>query len=807
VQIVEKTGVVVLEGPEAKALLRFAEAAHLPGHVREIEARVEQLAGAPLEWRPVGGEGRVIHSALGAAGESTHLIGEPIMNFFDAAFEMAFLLALKSGDAFEPSSIYEAAARWYGVPAEGLASWERSNGVALAEFQALARRSQLIIQSGSRADMPTVVFLDNWLGQHPADHPETILSIQKGLKAERPFLAGQYGHGAGFTFAFSEGGQVLLSRRCPDLLRDGQEDLVGLSLVVRKMPSETSSPSPTYWYAVASGTESPIAFRPAGLKDPRWHGLRRICIDYEMRRANERSIWEALEHNISRPPLPYTLRDERESGNKVPQSHFLAGNEARLQRRYVGEAFRAEKNPIRVPHRRTTKIDLDAWIGDDTSYGSVDVTTTFVKQEGTSKGNDLYAPVKESEIWTLNGQRHHARSRLHFGQKPIQLDAIRDNLLVDIKLDGLTADGKALILTTDRQGAAERGPRFALEQAVDDLLATDVELRRLNKEAHDDALQAAATSSRKDLDRELTQFQHFVRTEKVKVRVRVKKQAPAETPPTPKVKLEPIYPLLTHPTFLRFRKKFRQVVRIAPGHTASVLLEADAVDGYFGSHRQPMFAFNPGAGSALRVVSLDELKDGRTRVRIKAGANAQFGTLRLIASYLPPSAAGPLTTEIDVEIAARKPRVNSGKGKQREVEAWEEREEERPAPPRYAVLFAAKEPSWASCNMGDWTDRTVGEYRTGVAYVNGDYRPVKRLLAQVATEKHEEFLSLYLAPVIMTLVGLAKQESEPPKDEDTGEAVPLHDSYRRAALEGVALSSIFTIRKLRRLGFDAGDDE
>lgn len=796
----------ILEGTEARNLLRLAETARLPGHFREIESQAEHLLGAKLKWKPVGGEGRVAHSALGSAAESTHLLSEPVVNFFDAAIEMAYLSALKAGDNYRPSSIYEAAERWFGVPQGGLPAWDTRSGEARAAFRELARKSQLLVHAGSREATPTVVFLDHWIGQHPADHEDTILSLQKGLKADVPFLAGQYGHGAGFTFAFSHGGQILISRRCPELCPQGTDDLVGLSLVVRKMPSETGTTNVTYWYAVDPDTGAPISFRPSALSDPRWHGLRRTCIDYEMYRSAERDIYFALDHNITTPALPYMFRDERSPQNRR-QAHNMAGNASRLQSIHEGRGGRPGKKPIHVPHRRTSRLDLDAWMDDDRHYGTVNVVTTYVHQDGTTRGNELYAPTKEAEVWTLNGQRHHARSRLHFGQEPIRLEAIRDNLLVDVQLDCLSADAKALIMTTDRQGAAEREARFALERAIDDLLATDADLRALNDDARDAALRAAARSSRQDLDRELRHFQHFVRKEKQRVKLRTTKKVPATSTHPPRIKLEPIAPLFEHPTFLRFRKKFRQTLRVVPGRTASVLIEANATDGYFGTERQPNFAFHPDAGTALRVVSIDDLKDGRTRVRVRAASDAALGTTRFVASYLPPNVLSPLMTEIDVEIVepkARKP----GKGQEREIETWEYQDVEQQAPPGYAVLFEEREPTWVSAGMSHWTDETVGQYKADVAYVNGDYGPARRLLEAVPTDKQEEYLGLYLAPIIMTLVGVAKQESNPPKDEDTGESIVLHDDYREAALEGVALSSIFTIRKLRKLGLHsvAGED-
>lgn len=790
------TPIKVLTGKEAHNVLRLAEDAYLPGHFDNVVAQVEQIIGVPLRWKAIGGGGRVAHSALGSAAEATHLLSEPVINFFDAALEMYHALAVKAGDTYEPQSMAEAATRWLGVPEGGLPAWDTTAGDAKRVSDELARKSQILIRHGSKKETPTIVFLDNWIGQHPSRHEDTILSLQLGLKADTPFLAGQYGHGAAFTFAFTRGGQILISRRHPDLLDHGQDDLVGLSLVKLKMPSETGGSNPTYWYAVDPETEKPVAFSPQSLSNPSWHGLRRLCIDYELLKSSERDIYNALDHNINNPAMPYAIRDERTDKGEARQFHFMRGTAARLQRAFEGRRTKPGKKEIVVPYRRTRQIDLGAFVGDGTAYGVVDVTTTYVRQEGTGKGNELFAPPKEAEIWTLNGQRHHARSRLHFGQAAVGLEAIRDNLLVDVKLDKLSADAKALILTTDRQGAADRQLTAKLEEAIDQQLHDDPDLRKLHDDAMAEALSKAADSDFEELERELVQFQHFISRTK---RVRVKKEVPGGKRKKPTITpLPPITPLHTHPTFLRFRKNFRDVLKVMPGHTASVQIEADAVDGYFNVNRQPSFQFNPPTGTTLAVYAKEELIDGRMRVWIKAAPTAALGKTMLSGTYLPPNAKAPLTTAIDVEVVPAKTKT-PGPGKQgRKIEyVWEDQQVE--APPKSLPVFEDISPTWAEHGLHDWTIDTIAQYKNGVVYVNGSNPAVQQMLDDCPKDKSKEYLALYMAPVVMTVVAIHKQEINPPKD-DNDKDVPLNDAYREAALRSASLGSIFTIRKLKKLG-------
>ncbi len=802
----------VVGGAEATKLLRLAESAHLPEHFAEVLGAMERVAGT-IKWLPFGGRGRVAHSAIGSASSSTHLLTEPIVNMGDAELELAHQLALVRGEVDdEPGSTYEAASRYYGVPAGGLAAWDTRKGAARAAFTSLASQAQVRVRHGSRAQTPTITYLDQAIGQHPSRFEKTLLSLHLGNKAEIPYLAGQYGHGAGLTLSFSLGGQIIVARRHPELLAADEDDLVGLVLIERRMPSRTGMTNPSYWYAVPAETETPLSFAPDALGDPRWHGVRRTCINYELAKGSERDIYFALEHCLPDPALPYAFRDERTAEGDRRQWRYLDGISARLERRYRSRTARAKAGTkeTHVPYRNHAYLDLTAFVGDGTDYGSAEVITTFVRQEESGRGNSLFTPADAAEIWSLNGQMHHARGRRHFGVEPVRLDAIRDFLVVEVKLDGLSADAKALLLTTDRQGAAEREIKRELERAIDDVLGSDEELRRLNDEEKERALSQAAQSRMKDLDRELVAFEYFVRNEKTTVKRKVKQWVKQLRRRGPNIALEPLSPLHEHPTFVRFRKELRTRLRISPGATTSVLLEADAVDGYFGDERQASFQFVPPMGAVLQVYAQEQLQGGRMRVRIKARDDVEFGTTLLTVSYLPPNAAAPLTDEIEVEIAPpreRRMRTDADNLSLVEVEVEIEEEVERPAPPPYEILFAEREPTWASKGMDDWSDETVGAYKNDVAYVNGDFAPLLRLLGDAKSGQQQEYLTLYAAPIIMTLVGLAKQEASPPLDEESGEPVWLHADYKSAALNGVALSSIFTIRKLRKLAMSDDPDD
>jgi hypothetical protein len=296
--------------------MHLAEKAHTPDVFKELVGLISQHA--PTEWRPFGWNGldesggRVPASAIGAAPDPALLLAEPVMNSFDALFELEMgLRALGSSPLSEPRSPREAAHVLFGVHRDGMAAWDVRRGEPRKRYEELARLTVFRILRGSRANTPTLMFRDDGLGQHPSDFWRTILSLQLGNKANVPYTAGQYGHGAGMLLGFTTGGQVMISRRHPKLLADDLEDFAGLVLVRKRKPSEAHRTQPHYECLVAQETSVPFAFSPKTLSNPSWHGLQRTCIDYELPQFAFQAIYDAMDHVLPCPPLPYELIDER----------------------------------------------------------------------------------------------------------------------------------------------------------------------------------------------------------------------------------------------------------------------------------------------------------------------------------------------------------------------------------------------------------------------------------------------------------------------------------------------------------------
>ena len=306
----------LIAGNAASAIVRAAEQARLPSDVDDLVAKISALA--EIDWKPFGSEGkdgdRIPHSAVGAAEDPALLLAEAPMNSFDAHFEQALALAKLAGSPpATPTSPRDAAHLLFGVPAKGVATWDVREGAERSKYQALARMTQVILRTGTSKSLLTIIFRDTAIGQHPEDFWATILSLQMGNKTTIPYTSGQYGHGAGMLLGFCEGGQVMISRRSPKLLKDGQEDYAGLTLVRKRMPSETGNVNPHYECLVSKRSGLPFAVAPSALANPQWHGLHRACVDYELPSTAFQFIYDSFDRFLPHPPLPYELRDERDS--------------------------------------------------------------------------------------------------------------------------------------------------------------------------------------------------------------------------------------------------------------------------------------------------------------------------------------------------------------------------------------------------------------------------------------------------------------------------------------------------------------
>src|SRR4051794_40295553 len=286
------------------------------------------------------------------------------------------------------------------------------------------------------------------------------------------------------------------------------------------------------------------------------------------------------------------------------RTRYMDGIASRLTAHHADRQHK-QTTGISVPYRRSSLLDLGAEIGDGVDYGTVRVWRTVVLNPGEANPAREFAPASRAEMWLLNGQTHNTRSDRHFAGKRIGLDALSGHLLVEVELDGLTADAKSLIVTTGRHSRAHRRLGDRLEEAIDRVLAEDDRLKELNQEIRDEAFRKASNQQISGLEKALRAFGLMVKKKKT-IRRPVDDKVVGPPPPPNPQPLAPISPLHPHPTdVFQFRTVLRSLLKVKRGHRASVLLEVDAVDGYFdeGNPTTLSLQFVPDLGEKLRISS------------------------------------------------------------------------------------------------------------------------------------------------------------------------------------------------------------
>lgn len=187
------------------------------------------------------------------------------------------------------------------------------------------------------------------------------------------------------------------------------------------------------------------------------------------------------------------------------RTRYMDGIASRLHAHHADRQHKRETG-IRVPYRRASTINLGAEIGDGVDYGTVRVWRTVVLNPAESNPAREFALGARAEMWMLNGQTHNTRSDRHFASKRMGLDALVGHLIVEVELDGLSADAKSLIVTTGRHSRAYRQLGDRLEEAIDRDLSGDDRLKELNREIREAAFRKAATHQVSGLDKALRAF-------------------------------------------------------------------------------------------------------------------------------------------------------------------------------------------------------------------------------------------------------------------------------------------------------------
>jgi len=355
---------------------------------------------------------------------------ERLVNGMESLIQLELELERLTGKGYQgtPSSVFDAAGRYFGVP-QG-----RARSLSTADRRQLAQNLKLILRGKHGA--PTVVVQDKAMGIHPDDMPDTILSLANSSKGKKPYLIGAYGHGGSSSYEWCEY-TVIICRKEPRLL-NGRQDLVGWTIV--KKSAESGARVNDYQYLVdASGRVPRFVPKLLGSRDfP--HGVFVCHIDMRDTGAFGTqppglAPFQTLDFRLFDPVMPYLLVEERPEfigdashqglkGYKGGWNRALAGSRGRLEGLYSSPEkdrrveFWNKGYTVQLGGGRTVRINY--WVIEDLD---VDPVTNIRKNDHKGKAQYLKDGGRLSQrpcAVTFGGQVHTSLTEKVFRERTLR---------------------------------------------------------------------------------------------------------------------------------------------------------------------------------------------------------------------------------------------------------------------------------------------------------------------------------------------------------------------------------------------------
>jgi len=673
---------------EFNALLGSATAA-------EVERIIGRL-GDHIAWVPLG-KNRGNYGIIRTGADPYGGITERITNAIDAMIEMHCELRPEFKECENPRRAVEAI---FGF-ADG--NLRNSDQKVVGE---LASNIRVKFLDGDDPRTPTIEIRDHGIGQHPSDFSATLVSLNEDYKVSKLYLMGAFGQGGQTSFAHADYG-IVVSRKHPGLLKSGQEDLLGWTIVRYRDPTTASVVYKRgYWeYCVSAATGAPLTTNAAALRIAFEHGTLIRLVSYRLPKGTSdvlqpaSTAWGFLSQSLFDPLLPFRLYEARADYQK--RNRAVSG----LARRLWGGG-REEK--ARIWKSDSYKMNIEDGGFVKINYWAIAPTDELENWHDVKKG---YVSGNGAVFITLNGQTHGVETTT-FLRDRVGLTYANDYVVAQIDIYGLTNRAKKELLTSIRERLVEGEVKERLMEDVVQHLRQDRNLLAFEQERKTRILSA---KSERDTTRIRAMVSRYISrnaqlSELIQARgkesdegEKKKQESLVEQPRDEIEERELEIPILKDiPTFLLIANK-KDPIPIEKGGSALVRLETDAVDTYWEGQLDSHFRAIHTTGATIRK-SCSELRNGKISYYVHCPETIRVGTKELLRFELDLPGGSLLRAERPVICVAPYDR---------------EREPTKlklPEPKITAVSRLGQPTVWASFS---WDDDSVGRVVLGKADESG----------------------------------------------------------------------------------------
>jgi len=680
----------------------------------EVESILKEEYAKSLNWYPFNGDSSNFATINNQQTDSIAALAEKPINSIDAVLTKECLLkGVNPAGESAPRGMYEAVESFFSVKEGDISNLGTRERRELAD-------NILIIADGEK-ERPNITIVDFGEGQNPEDFKNTLLSLHRKNKARIPFVQGKYGMGGTGVLPFcgSKKYQLILSRRHPKLLKKGQRDLWGFSLV-RKTPAEKLDERDKHsWFeCLVDSQKNILTFETEGLYIlPEWgkmsYGSFIKLFNYDLPRASfaTADLWRDLNRRLYSPALPILIQETREKYFTITKgkndTKVLIGNKHRIgkdDRNFVRESF-----PITADLKDFGERKIDVVIFKD-----------FDKKGNPLRKGQEWATAQESVFFTINGQTHYALPR--YWLKKTNLDFLVDYLFVHLDCTSVNRTVADDIFFGSRDRVRDNAAFREVQEKLLFALGSNEVLEKLNEEYKERKLSSIRPDksiAKKLVANMITKNKDLMNyfTRGAEVPLTMEGGDTEEVPES----FEGSY----IPTFLKPRKKFDGPVLVKEIHENSphaiVLLDTDAQNDYF-SRRNDSGEFMWNSSDSRARVIVRYLFNGMLPVRVSV-ENAREGEQFDYSVQLTRPNASPLVVNFKLKVLGEKERRAGGRV---------EREPEQMGI-NLPLLQTVEKEGWKDRRWDGatgWTAESIAEVSPGVIYVNMDSSDLRNFLTQ-----------------------------------------------------------------------------
>jgi hypothetical protein len=424
------------------SIIAAALQATTPAHAAEVQKSIALAVGTEYQ-RPVGDKWNN-HGLMGAAGSFDLKLIEPVTNMQDAILERKAIAKWGSRDAVPYRSPHEAAA-------DLLTGSAPEQAAQAAVFFREAADDVGVTKRARHTKILTAVFDDAGCGLVPASIPTTIFGIGGSHKESALFLQGAFGMGGAMTYRNAEA-VVLVTRRAPELLADGEEDLISVAVVQWR----ENTKGRTAFYLVTSpwdqaGDVAVPWSAPAASYPDFSPGTHLALIGYRVdgfhrqREGDEKSFDVVANTRLLRPVMPIRFVNETTRARNIT----LRGLENRLDNAY--RSFPSGTETLPFTQGGTTYL--------------LPMRYTLFEKPREAGGRDKFVAHDHAVVFTSNGQVHHHWTPMEFRNRT-QLNKLHDRILVVVETDALPIRLRTSLFTADRNDLVRGDAAIRLEADV-----------------------------------------------------------------------------------------------------------------------------------------------------------------------------------------------------------------------------------------------------------------------------------------------------------------------------------------------------